>query len=196
MADETGWNAYLLHNYNSIKFGATRGLIAHTTLAQVLRMATDTAQADPVTAFASVNGLTDLVWGLADEGSANVQLKNSGDLPEVPRQNGRINRAGTAVKTLITAPLQLNLPAWYYGNIGVSFALLLVFSLRALRRNGVRALLLCVPTLLYNLGTMCVLCGPDARFFSFSPLLCTLLVPVLLARAPEGEHLTDGKGNA
>ena len=58
-----------------------------------------------------------------------------------------------------------------------------MFSLRALRRNGVRALLLCVPTLLYNLGTMCVLCGPDARFFAFSPLLSTLTLFVL-ARDP------------
>ncbi|HNX61042.1 MAG TPA: hypothetical protein PKN45_00260 [Candidatus Limiplasma sp.] len=192
MADENGWNTYLLHNYNSIKFGATRGLIAHATLAQVLRMAADAAKADPANAFASVNGLTDLVWGLADEGAANVQIKNSGDLPDVPRQNGRINRVGSAVKTLITAPLQLNLPAWYYGNIGVSFALLLVFSLRALRRNGVRALLLCVPTLLYNLGTLCVLCGPDARFFAFSPLLSTLTL-FALARDPAPETLTAGE---
>ena len=49
----------------------------------------------------------------------------------------------------------------------------MALSLRALRRNGTRALMICLPTLLYNLGTMCVLCGPDARFFSFSPLWCT-----------------------
>ncbi|MDD3214156.1 MAG: hypothetical protein PHY64_10800 [Eubacteriales bacterium] len=174
MADETGWDHYKLHSYNSIKFGATRGLIAHTTLAGVLRMAASAAKADPVTAFAAVNGVTDLVWGLADEGAANVAVRNSGNLPDVPKYDGRINHIGTAVKALITAPLSLNVTEWISGNIGVSFAAMLVFALRALRRNGTAALLLCVPTLLYNLGTMCVLCGDDARFFSFSPLLCIL----------------------
>jgi len=186
MADEEGWQEYQLHNYNSIKFGATRGLIAHATLSQVLGMALDTAKADPADAFASVNGVTDLVWGLGDEGSANVTVRNSGDLPDVPAHNGRINRVGAALKALFTAPLKTIPLSWYLGNIGVSFAAMLVLSLRALRRNGTRALLFCVPTLLYNLGTTCVLCGADARFFSFSPLLCTLtLFALLLDTAPE-----------
>ncbi|MCE5342911.1 MAG: hypothetical protein LLF96_04885 [Eubacteriales bacterium] len=174
MADEAGWDAYRLHEYNSIKFGKTREVIAHTTLAQVLSMAARTAQADPTDAFAAINGVTDLVWGFADEGAANVTVRNSGDLPSVPKYSGRWNRLGGAIKTLLTAPYALNALGWYFGNIGISFALLLVFALRALRRSGPRALLLCVPTLLYNLGTLCVLCGPDARFFSFSPLLGTM----------------------
>ncbi len=180
MADEAGWESYQTHNYNSIKFGNTRALIANATLAQVLAMAKSAALADPQTAFAAVNGVTDLVWGLDDEGTANVAVRNSGDLPDVPRYDGRLNRLGGAVKALITAPYALWPLGWYFGNIGVSFALALVLSLRALRQNGPRALLLCVPTLLYNLGTMCLLCGPDARFFSFSPLVCTLgLFPLL-----------------
>ncbi len=174
MADETGWASYQLHEYNSIKFGKTREVIAHTTLAEVLGMAARTAQADPVTAFAAVNGVTDLVWGLADEGAANVTVRNSGDLPTVPKYNGRINQLGGAIKAVLSTPYSLNVVGWYVGNIGVSFALMLMFALRALRRSGTRALLLCVPTLLYNLGTMCVLCGQDARFFSFSPLIGTL----------------------
>ncbi len=184
MAGEAGWEAYQLHNYNSIKFGATRELMARSSLPQVLRMALSAAKADPVAAFAAVNGVTDLVWGLADEGSADVAVRNSGDLPDVPRQNGRINRVGGAVKAVVTAPLALNLPAWYFGNIGVSFAAMLVFALRALRRNGTRALLLCAPALLYNLGTMCVLCGEDARFFSFSPLWCTFALFALARDVP------------
>ena len=184
MADEAGWEAYTLNNYNSIKFGATRELISRTTLAQVLRMAANAAKADPRAAFAAVNGVTDLVWGVNDEGSANVTVRNSGDLPGVPKGTGALNALGGAIKAVITAPFSLNVLSWYYGNLGVSLLLMLVLSLRALRQNGVRALLLCLPTLLYNLGTMCVLCGNDARFFSFSPLVCTLSVFVLTRKAP------------
>ena len=192
MADAAGWEAYQPHNYNSIKFGATRGLIAHTDLASVLRMAASAAKAAPQVAFAAVNGVTDLVWGLADEGAANVAVRNSGDLASLPRSMPpRLPGIAHLLTALLHAPLAVWPLGWYVGNIGVSFALMLVCALVAVRRGGVRALVLCLPTLLYNLGTMAVLCGPDARFFSFSPLVCTLLLPVLLARGPDAPQAHD-----
>ncbi len=187
MADETSWESYQLHNYNSIKFGTARGVVSHATLTQILRMTVNTIKADPAAAFAAVNGVTDLVWGLDNEGDANITVRNSGHLPTVPKYDGRLNHIGAALKALITAPFSLNLLGWYFGNIGVSFALMLVFALRALRRSGTRALLLCLPVLIYNLGTMCLLCGKDARFFAFSPLLCTFTFFVLLRDAAHGK---------
>lgn len=184
MADDAGWETYRPDVYNTIKFGHTRELMAHASLSQILRMAVSAAKADPIDALNAVNGVTDLVWGLADEGAANVKVSNIGDLPSVPEQNGRSNRLGEALKALITAPLSILPISWYVGNLGVSFAAMLALALRALRRNGVRALALCLPVLLYNLGTMCVLCGPDARFFSFSPLVCTLSLFVLWRDPP------------
>ncbi|NLI21182.1 MAG: hypothetical protein GX418_06510 [Clostridiales bacterium] len=184
MAGEAGWEAYRLHEYNSIKFGATREAMAGATLAQVLRMAASAAQADPRDAFRAVAGTTELVWGLGDLGAANVTVRNSGDLPGVPRQAGTLNRLGSAVKAFLAAPSAVWPVSWYFGNLGVSFAAMLLLSLRALRRNGPRALMLCVPTLCYNLGTMLVLCGNDARFFSFSPLVCTLSLFALVRDVP------------
>ena len=185
MADDAGWSAYRPDTYNTIKFGATRGLIAHTTLPKILRMAASAAKADPRNAFLAVNGVTDLVWGLADEGAANVRVRNSASLPSVPAGSGRANAAGTAVKAFLTAPLGLLPFAWYFDNLGVPLMAMLIAALRALRRNGVRVLLLCLPTLLYSLGTMCVLCGPDARFFSFSPLVCLFSLWALARDVPQ-----------
>jgi len=184
MADESGWQSYQTDVYNSIKFGTAREAVSRASLAQILHMTVHTAIADPRRAFLAVNGVTDLVWGLADEGAANVTVRNSGDLPSVPKQDGTLNRLGAAAKALIAAPLHLDVLVWAFGNLGVTFLALLVLSLRALRANGVRVLALCLPTLLYNLGTMCVLCGTDARFFSFSPLLCSLSALVLLRDLP------------
>ena len=193
MADDEGWAAYATDVYNSIKFGPTRRVVAGMTLSQILRITAGAALADPRDAFLAVNGVTDLVWGLDDEGAANVRVRNSGDLPAVQKSSGRLNAAGSAVKALITAPLRLNALSWYFGNIGASFLLMLALSLRALRRNGTRALLICLPTLLYNLGTLCVLCGPDARFFSFSPLWCAFAL-FALWRDPAPDALPDAGG--
>ena len=65
---------------------------------------------------------------------------------------------------------------------------MLVAALWALRQCGTVSLMLSLPVLLYNLGTMLVLCGKDARFFAFSPLACTLLLFVLLKRPPEPQE--------
>ena len=184
MADESGWQTYQTDDYNSIKFGTAREVVSRAPLAQIVRMTVSTAKADPRRAFLAVDGVTDLVWGLANEGVANVTVRNSGDLPSVPKQDGTLNRLGAAAKALIAAPLDVDVLAWVYGNLGVTFLALLALSLRALRVNGTRVLALCLPTLLYNLGTMCVLCGTDARFFSFSPLLCSLSALVLLRDLP------------
>ena len=184
MADEAGWQAYQLHNYNSIKFGATRDVVAKTTLSQVLRMTVNTAKADPRNAFLAVNGVTDLVWGLDNEGAANVTVRNSGDLPSLMPGNGLINHLGAALKAFVSAPLRLWPLSWYIGNLGFPLLALLVLSLRAIRRNGVRALVLCLPVLLYNLGTMCLLCGNDARFFSYTLLVSTLSLFVLWPSLP------------
>lgn len=53
-------------------------------------------------------------------------------------------------------------------NLGVPLMLLLLVSLWALYRGGVNRLYFALPTLIYNAATMLLLCGQDARFFSFS----------------------------
>ncbi len=189
MAGESGWESYQLHDYNSIKFGGTREAVARASMADILRMAASAARRDPRTAFLAVCGVTDLVWGVADEGDALIYVRNSHDLPGVPVLDRTMNRIGRAVKTVITEPFQVFPLRWYFGNIGVSFLLTLVAALWAVRRNGTAALVLVLPVLLYNLGTMAVLCGKDARFFAFSPLYCTLLLLVLLRPTTDSQEV-------
>ncbi|MEA4928244.1 MAG: DUF6020 family protein [Candidatus Limiplasma sp.] len=193
MADDADWARYTPDIYNSIKFGQTRRAVANHTLGELLTVAARAAAADPATAFQAVNGVTNLVWGLDDEGAAEVRVRNSGDLPSAPRGTGRLQTLGTALKAVLTAPFALLPLSWATGNIGVTLLGMLALALRALRRNGTRALLLCLPVLLYDLGTMCVLCGPDARFFSFSPLLCGMGLFVLLRDpAPDADPTPAG----
>ncbi len=185
MAGAAEWESYQLHVYNSIKFGKTREAVAQVTLSDILRMAASAARRSPRTAFLAITGVTDLVWGIGDEGDALIQVRNSGDLPGVPVLNGALNRAGQAVKNVLTAPYAAFPLRYYFGNIGVSFLMMLVAALWALRQNGPGALLLALPVLCYNLGTMALLCGKDARFFAFSPLACTFLILLLLQKLPD-----------
>ena len=188
MATGSGWESYALHEYNTVKFGGTREAVAQSSLTDILRMARNSAARDPRTAFLAVCGVTDLVWGVADEGDARITVGNSHDLPSVPVLDRAMNRAGRAVKAVITAPLQWFPFRWYFGNIGVSFLLMLVAALWALRQGGTGALVFALPVLLYNLGTMAVLCGKDARFFAFSPLVCTFLLFALLQKPPDRQE--------
>jgi len=185
MADEAGWESYQPHTYNSIKFGLTRGVIAHTTLTDILRMTADAARSDPRTAFLAVCGVTDLVWGVADEGDAVIAVRNSHDLPGVPTLDRTMNRIGKAIKAVITKPYDVLPLRWLFGNIGVTFALMLIAALWSLRQNGTASLLIALPVLIYNLGTMLVLCGKDARFFAFSPLVCLFSLFLFLHKLPD-----------
>jgi len=185
MADVQGWERYQLHVYNSIKFGQTRQAVSRVEMVDILRMTLNTAHGDPRTAFLAVCGVTDLVWGLADEGDALIAVRNSRDLPGVPVMDRRINRIGKAIKTVITKPFDVFPLRYLFGNIGVTFLLMLIAALWAIRQSGTAALLIALPVLLYNLATMIVLCGKDARFFAFSPLVCLFSLFILLRKLPD-----------
>ncbi|MEG2206900.1 MAG: hypothetical protein RR065_02240 [Clostridia bacterium] len=178
LADAEAWQTvYQRDRYNSIKFTYPRELIAKLPPEQLLRMTLDTVRANPRGAFDTVNAVTDLVWGVSG-GEAVDTVHNSGDLEEARYGIAWLNRLGDALCQLIDVPMSIAPIAWLTRNLGVAQLALLVLALWALRRLGVRALALAVPALLYNLGTMLLLCGADARFFQFSMAVC---LPSMLA---------------
>lgn len=178
VSDEVFTAQYRQGNYNSIKFEFPREYIAKTPPEKLLRMTLSTLGQDPRTAFGAVNTLTDLVWDVTGNNEGIETIRNSGDLPEVPFQNTRMNQLGKSLQALIQIPMEWAPLRWTFQNIGVQFAALLICGLWALYRSGPRALALCGPILCYNLGTMLLLCGNDARFFQFSMVIS---IPSILA---------------
>ena len=177
-SDEAWQQTYRLHNYNSIKFTYEREWIKYTPVSDILGMSARAALAAPRTAFEAVNGVTDLVWGIDGQDEGYLHVRNSGDIEEL-RNAGHpvLNRlGGNAVKAMDWV---MNLAPLRYitCNIGVQLLMLLLVTLWALYRRGSDVLLLAIPTLLYNLGTMLLLCGNDARFFHFS---MTVSLPAML----------------
>lgn len=178
-SDEAWQNDYALHNYNSIKFTYERELIKYTPLGDILGMTARTVLAAPRTAFEAVNGVTDLVWDITGQDEGFQYVRNSGDIESLRNAgHARLNAAGQKAVGLIERVMQLPPLRWLTCNIGVQLLLLLLVTLWALYRRGSDALLLTLPTLLYDLGTMLLLCGNDARFFQFS---MTVSLPAMLA---------------
>jgi len=176
--DEEWQSTYRLHNYNSIKFTFDREYVARRPVGEILSMTARTVMAAPRTAFEAVNGLTDLVWDITGKNECTLAVRNSGDIPEIDYKSAKLNALGGAfVKgfdwVMALAPLR-----WLTQNAGVQLLLLLLVTLWALRRHGVSVLVLALPTLMYNLGTMMLLASNDARFFQFA---MTISIPCMLA---------------
>lgn len=169
---------YVLHNYNSIKFSFPRELIAERSAGEILGMAARAAKEAPRTAFAAVNGLTDLVWDVTGKGEGYQRLGNSGDIESARYPSATLNNLGKMFCRIWETPMAWGIFAWLTENIGVQLMLLLIITLWALYRHGVEALLMALPTLLYDLGTMMLLASNDARFFHFS---MTIALPCMLA---------------
>ena len=179
LAADGAWeDVYQLHRYNSIKFTYDRELIAERPVTEILSMAGRAALARPRLAFETFNSVTGLVWDVTGQGRGYETVSNSGDLPQALYGRETLNWLGKAALAVIDAPLEWAPVRWIAENIGVQLLLMLLVALWALRRRGVDVLALALPVLCYDLGTMLLLCGDDARFFQCSMAVC---IPCVLA---------------
>ena len=176
--DEVWETAYVPHSYNSVKFTYPREYIKEMPLTDILGMSARAAAAAPRTAFEAVNGLTGLVWDITGRELAYQSVRNSGEIESARYGSARLNAMGGRIVGVFDAVMGFGPIRYLTRNLGVQLLLLLLVTLWALRRHGCQVLLLALPTLLYSLGTMLLLCGNDARFFHFA---LTVSLPSLLA---------------
>ena len=175
LADEDGWqNTYRRSDYNSIKFTFFREKIQSQTMTSLLSMAARTAAADPRLAFETFNEVTGLVWDVSGQDRSYQRVTNSGDLDVAQKAPRQFHAVGQAVTDLLSAPLEFLPLRWLSRNTGAQLLLLLLATLWALYHGGTERLLPVFPLLCYCLATMLLLCGQDARFFSFVAALTPL----------------------
>ena len=173
LASDAEWKTkYHLHQYNSIKFEFARELVQEKSLFDLFKYAWNTAKASPASAFESVLQVTGLVWNIDGENTGYQGISNSGTLRNVTAESGRIQSIGKSIISVLDRIYDFPPIAYFTQNIGVEMLILLLSGLFALRKKGNAALLFVLPIACYNLGTMLLLCGNDARFFQFSMFLC------------------------
>ncbi len=166
-SDEDWQNVYIKDNYNSIKFTYPRELIAKRGAGELLSMALASAKAAPRKAFEAVNGVTDLVWGISGANEGVEDVSNTGDIEEARYGSAKLNTAGRAIVSVIDAIYAFAPIEYLFKNIGVLQLSLLIITLWAFYRGGTSRLIAALPALCYNLATMLLLCGNDARFFMY-----------------------------
>ncbi len=191
-AEENWLTVYRLNDYNSIKFTYPREGIARMDGLELLGMAARTAGRNPRLAFETFNSVTGLVWDVTGEDRGYVAISNSGDLPEESIGHPLLNGVGDRLCGLMDTLMQLTPLRWLTRNIGVQQLLLLLAVMIALWRKGPAILSLGFPMLIYNLATMLLLCGNDARFFQFV-MAVALPSAVAMWWQPDGEMLPDSE---
>lgn len=173
LTTQEAWEkGYILHNYNSIKFTYDHEWIKEKSFPDICRMALESGRNAPRVAFEAVNGVTDLVWDVLGKNEGYMPVSNSGDLPDVAESSGRVKELGQKLLPWADAPMFEDPLKYLTRNIGAEMLLLLCVTMLLMKRNGLGGLLLTLPLLCYNLGTMLLLCGNDARFFQCSLFLC------------------------
>jgi len=68
-----------------------------------------------------------------------------------------------------------------FKSIGAQIIALMAVGFFAFYKNGFRALMLILPALIYDFGTMLLLCGNDYRFFNFNMVITIPICLVLLS---------------
>jgi len=173
-SDEEWREKYVPGDYNSIKFNYDVSPIIETvppkTLLKWVLQTCINARYDAFRAFCDV---TDIVWRI---GSTQIFR------PASSGKNIISNILHICFDSYSGLFFSLPLVSLIFTNLGLLMLLLFVVGIFSLSKNGIKALLLVVPSAAYNLGTMLLLCGPDTRFFHFNFVITLPLLFVLLSK--------------
>ena len=193
IATDMEWRAtFELGNYNSVKFGGfeTSRFVAEISPQELMLMTLRTIRNDPQNSLLNVIALTQMVWNplVWHHGYGNIDNHNPEYIAIVTseRENAIIQPArsiGRVFYGFINIVLNMLIPTFMFSSIGLHMLLLLLAGVYSVNRNlGAKALVLFIPSVLYNLGTMLLLSAPDYRFFHFNTVITLPLIVALLAK--------------
>jgi hypothetical protein len=176
--DEEWRTKYITGEYNSIKFQSDAGGVIRTIpVENFFRMTIDTIKADTTNSLYAFRDVTSIVW----EAFGNSQLIL------VPSRESLTTEHNIVRKILKICLFGFErLISWLFPldlamtKTGWQMLALLLAGIISCYRNGGRVLILVIPSVMYNLGTMLLLCGNDIRFFHFNTVVSLAFVLVLL----------------
>ncbi len=181
MASPEEWREkYQTGNFNSIKFtGISTGGVEEAGRVKILDMAFRNSLRAPKAALKALLALTDTVYG--------VETGIEGDtIPGIVRNNFGLARRGSDFLARLLLNIREAVRSSVFSRlttIGFSIILLLIAVLSRLSGEARcrKPLLLALPLLVYDFGTMLLLSGPDSRFFFINYLTCPFLIVLILS---------------
>lgn len=181
MASQEEWTEkYVCGNFNSIKFQDTDlSVIEETKTADILKMTARCFKVAPQASCKALFMLTDMVYSI--EGTIEGDF-----VPEIFENEIGIDYQGNEqIQSWLLwyREIMTNTVFKYIRYIGISILAMLGFMLgRSNLRKWTdwKRLLLCLPILFYNFGTMLLLSDADSRFFYASFLVCPTVILIMM----------------
>ena len=180
--DDVWKKRYIPGDFNSIK-GAlqTASFISRVPVKDFTAMTFHTIKSDPRNSFLAIMKPTASVWGAVGE-FRTVELFSS--------RESLLNESNSIRKLFKNAlfifdnfVVSIPLLGGLFTKIGLNMLLLLLAGMVSFYRNGYKTFLLVLPSLMYNLGTMLLLCtDSDIRFFHFNVVITLPLIIILLSK--------------
>lgn len=180
LASSEKWKEeYICGNYNSIKWKVDNAeVIEKTGRKKILEIMFHCFKKAPSESFRALFSLTDIVYAVDGEIKGNIE-------PCIIQNELGITYSGNRflADRISNCRLILNGCILKYINyIGVSIFIIVCTILGKMEWDSswaLKRILLCLPILAYDFGTMLLLSGPDLRFFYISYLVCPIVIIIM-----------------
>ena len=176
---EPNWKSnYDLTGFPSIKYRKIDlTTIENAGRLKIMRMVANSAFADPIHSAVAVVAMTSVVYGLEINCDHEIEI--------MPNEYG-ITYGGNAFLRKIAEKYSMIVRKtpirFFIATIGMPILVMLSFMLFRTRfcKDDFKRVVLCLPILSYDFGTMLVMSGAESRFFYVTMLVCPLVVSVML----------------
>lgn len=167
LGDDEIWNKYELGNYNSIKFRSDANeIVQDIEIREFLEMTLDTVKKNPAVSFQTLYQATRMVWDVRGKVLWDFEpFIQENEYGYEYSENGEDLR--NKVKEFDLDRIQ-GIGKYIFSFIGVYLLLFMLSVILTFTRNGKEGVMLLLPVLCYNFGTMVLLCGYDFRFFYYN----------------------------
>ncbi|MCR4595872.1 MAG: hypothetical protein K5673_03720 [Lachnospiraceae bacterium] len=180
---------YARGNFNLMKYGGVQNpnVVEETGPWKITAMAAKCIVQSPQASIDALFALTDFVYGFDIQDKADIDIMHAGiidnDYDIVYSGYDRL----AAILERYARFIQFK--GWnFVRKLGFGILAVIVTVLSHLRWSSSasrRRMLMCIPILVYDFGTMLLLSGHDARFFYISFLVCPVVVAVGLYAIPD-----------
>ncbi len=180
---------YARGNFNLMKYGGVHnpGVVEETGALKITAMAARCFVQSPQASFDALFALTDFVYGLDIQDKADIDIMHS----DIIDNDYGIAYAGFEglAGVLERFARAYKLGGWnFIRKLGFGILVLIAVILSHLKWTSAvswKRVILCLPILAYDFGTMLLLSGHDARFFYISFLVCPVVVAAGMYAIPD-----------
>ncbi len=184
---------YTTGDFNSIKWQSNLSRVEDAGVFKTTELAIRAITQSPSAGLGGLFGATQVVYGL-EQNDNNYTV-----IPSVTENDFSINYSGNQfIKTFTDLYRNAfnNSILHYFSLVGTTIIVILAFILSHTqwKKNNWKKILLCLPILFYDFGTMILLSGPETRFFYINFLVYPIIVIFSILHHDDNHQPRNKKG--